>query len=177
MHVIFCVPCMVNQLQAKWAKASWLERYMYGSFELNMRLSGLASKLDKSEKMWTPGRIKQCMQWMRAHARSTEDRWVLYRGTSHASVMMARDPNSLITPQSNRCILSMTSQKSIAREFAWPKGRGFVHRLVLMPGCRVVDMHYSGTNASREKEVLLLPGHTLVLLKHAARSSEWEIHP
>ena len=177
MHVIFCVPCMVNQLRAKWAKASWLQRYMYGSFELNMRLIGLASKLDRSQVMWTPGKVKQCMQWMKTHARITEGRSVLYRETSHACVMMERDPDSLTTPKRNRCILSMTSQKNIAREFAWPKGRGFMHRLVLKPGCRVVDMQYAGRKGSREKEVLLLPGHTLVLLKHAARSNEWEVHP
>ena len=166
---------MRNQLQQIWNCSSWLKRYMHSSFELNMRLAGLSAKLDKSSKIWTPTRIKACMAWMRSHSKTLDKDVVLYRGTSKASVMIEADPDSLATPKKNRCILSVTSSKAIAKEFAWPRGKGFVHSLKLAKGCRVVDTEYDGAKVSREKEALLLPGHQLELVFQKGHSLTWKV--
>lgn len=168
---------MVNQLQQIWKGSSWLKRYMHSSFELNMRLAGLAARLDKSAKTWTPTRIKSCMAWMRSHSTKLDHDAVYYRGTSKASVMIEADPESLVTPKRNRCILSLTSSKAIAKEFAWPKGKGYMHTLKLAKGCRVVGMQYEDVaKVAREKEMLLLPGHQLDLVSRNGRSMTWEVH-
>ena len=165
----------VHQLQHKWAGLSWLQRYMHSSFELNMRLCGLGATIHQSHNIWTPARIKACMQWMRKHAHVTKSQVAFYRGTSHASVMMEKDPDSLASPKRNKCIMSLTSKRTIAKEFAWPREMGIVHRLCLAPGCKVLDMQYNGLGVKREKETLLLPGHTSVLLSRTTRGCSWQV--
>lgn len=167
---------MPNQLQQIWKGGSWLKRYMHSSFELNMRLAGLSVLLDKSMKMWTPSRIRACMAWMRSHSRVVDKDVVCYRGTSKASVMIEADPDNLTSPKRNKCILSLTGSRGIAKEFAWPKGKGYVHTLRLTKGCRVVDMEYEKTQkVCREKELLLLPGHQLHLVSQRGKSLIWDV--
>ena len=76
---------------------------------------------------------------------------MFYRGTLHASVMMEKDPESLASPKRNKCIMSLTSSRSIAKEFAWPRGMGTIHRLCLAPGCKVLDMQYKYTWCQKRK--------------------------
>lgn len=167
---------MVNQLQQIWKGSSWLKRYSYSSKELNMRLAGLGKQLHKSMNMWTKPRIRACMAYMRRASHVLATPQVLYRGTSHPGIEIHADEDSLVPDiAKNTCIVSLTTSRAIAKEFAWPKGKGFLHKVCLAKGCRVVDMVTESDHAARrEKEVLLLPGHSLKLVSQRGHSLVWQ---
>ncbi len=90
-------------------------------------------------------------------------------------------------PISNLSFLSMTSDKEIAKEFTgsrnvkdFDQGKsGYVHVLSLHINCRVYDMSkdYAGHKVSREREIVLLPGHVFKPVRAAGHYLYWEVCP
>jgi hypothetical protein len=165
---------MPTDLDRDWDSMLWPHRYMTMSFEVNAFLSKQPFK--KSGKHWTKKDILEFMEWANKQATTLQRARMLYRGTPKDVTLPYYASNPTLS------FVSTTKSADIAQEFASPKGKGWVHVLHLSKGCRVIDLQpYYATfripGLKREKEVLLLPGHTFTLLSEDKHTKHWQVEP
>lgn len=155
---------MPTQLDELWASSTWPQRYILSSSDVNNTLLGMP--VARSGKHWTKQDVARFVRWMDANCTVLAAPVVLYRGSQSPDV-----------GERNKAFLSTSLSRKVALEFA--KASGFVHVVHCQPGCRVFDMgpHYAGNRvllgASREREVLVMPGTLLTPLRKHGRSFHW----
>ena len=141
-------------------ETNWIKRYMQGSWELNMILSGKDSRVDKKSTMWKPKAIRDFLEFMDKHKKLLKRKTTIYRGTTVLSPSM----DSACFEMKTSHFLSCSKSLDIAREFAGKDG--FVHVFVCDPGVSVFDFKsiYGNDPVKREKEVLLYPNMQLTFV-------------
>lgn len=152
-----------------------------------MTTAGFGANVAWEDTKWTPSRVKQFMTYMYKNAIPTVAATIVYRGTSIASPLMepaALDNIALLKrydagiPLYNFHPMSTTTDKKIASEFIGRKKEGFIHVLHLAPGCSIYDMaiEYSVDGiGSREKEILLMPGHIFTPIGRKGKEIHWSV--
>lgn len=153
---------MPTQLDEHWNSATWPQRYMLASYYVNAILRNKNPSDGRTH--WTQRDVTLFMRWIQRHATTISEPIILYRGGTS-------NMNSMLT------LTSATKSLNIAKEFS--RNNGYIHVLHLQPNCRIFDMQPYYTNwfhgLGREREVLLLPGHTFEKLKSRGRRIHWNV--
>lgn len=113
---------------------------------------------------WTSRDVAAFVRWMDRHCVVLDRTTILYRGTPNEVPYFSNAPSLTFT--------STSRVRAIAAEFT--RKKGFVHVLRCFPGCRVFDMEASSP-ASREREVVLLPGTTFVRRRRRGQTIYWDV--
>lgn len=150
---------------------NWLKRYMNGSWELNMILSGHKSEVDLTTTLWKPKAIRDFLEYMDKNKQLLKKEIKLYRGTEFISPTMDPACYQIKSKQ----FLSTTKSLNIAKEFAGKNG--YVHTLICSKGVPTYDYKdiYEDDNIKREKEVLIYPGVVLTLIKKLNNNLVWNV--
>jgi hypothetical protein len=161
-------------------------KYIESSWEPNMIMSGLGAEIDEKYATWTPQQVKALRRYIEMHEKSFQEKRTLFRGTRSASPILeplqdvARQLERFAdrTPLVNASPMSTSTSRAIAKEFAGTSG--FIHVLHVAKGVTFVDFEdvscsqaHVMKGKAREKEVLIVPGHTLVPLRRYKNALHW----
>ena len=160
---------------AEWDASSWPQRYVNSNHDVNRALRGHSLPDRKLGEHWTHADVRNFVKWMRAHCEVTDAPRILYRGANMATLF--NEARFTKTPT----FLSTSTDAAVASEFGkWYKTKGVLHVLHLAPGCRVFDMApcYATMKVpavSREKEVIVLPGHRATFRCRRGWRRHWDL--
>lgn len=159
-----------------------LEKYVQGSWDLNMILCGKRDGVDLQYSAWARNQeddIQAFHEMMKRISTPVKETCItLYRGTANPSPTI----EPLAYEMRNCQYLSTTWSRKIAKEFNF-KSKGMLHVLHVQKGVRIFDT----TNKTiydtdllsmanpREKEVILLPGCHLKMISLIGQVITWKV--
>ncbi len=162
---------MTCSLDVNWDSATWPQRYMISSLELNHILVHRKRLFDDDH--WTLQDASEFLSWLDQHCTIIQESMILYRGTWDTTVpyWSKKDHDNI-----NLNIMSTSKRQSVAKEFSRPPV-GYVHTLHLHKGCKVLDLkdYYQEGDSIREEEVLLCPGHRFELVRNRGSTKTWNV--
>jgi len=148
---------------------SWIKRYQRESWSVNAQLCNI--DYDKNSTLWNVKNIKLLEQYIKKNSTKLTKELILYRGTENISPLMSNFDYKM-----NNCqYISTSKSRAIAKEFT--RKNGFLHILYCQKGILIYDMKndYENDGVKREKEVLILPNHQLILLEFKKNIVKWKI--
>jgi len=166
-----------------WKKEkSWIVRYINSSWDVNMILCGKGDDVSKKDSIWmykgptdTKKKIAAFRRSMNRRKQVVKTPKKLYRGTAEDSPSPTMNDYS---PDLKACsFVSTTESRSIAKEFAWPRDKGYLHVLDVRPGVHYYDFvnNYGNDKVSREEEVLLYPGSQFEITRKRGKVLYWKV--
>lgn len=162
--------------------------YVESSWEANMMMSGLEDGIDKRYSSWTKADVERLKRAIRRVKYKAPNKMVLYRGTTTVSPLLekisdeeARERFSEGIEIRNLSLLSTSTDRNIAKEFAWKKGN--VHVFHISRGTFLVNLKDMDCGdkfkevLKREKEILIAPHQRFIPYKKYGNNYHWIVKP
>ena len=164
-------------------------KYIESSWEANMRMSGLGSKVDKRYATWTTSQVSTLKRAIKSMQTDIRKPITLYRGvarTQASPILEDVADDAAIQrfmkkePITNPSPISTSTSRAIANEFI--HRRGHLHVLHVDIGVHVLDL--TGIPCEnprimkakmREKEIIITPNHTFIPLRRYKDTFHWRV--
>lgn len=161
-------------------------KYIESSWEANMIMSGLESKIDKRYSDWTRSHVSSLKRAIKGMEKPVQKPMILYRGAQASPILEEITDEHAIQrfqtkiPIINQSPISTSTSRTIAKEFIYRKG--YLHVLHLDAGVKVLDFKRVSCadegvmkTKIREKEIIISPNHEFIPIKRYKDIFHWRV--